>query len=877
MIERLTLVLTLVLSPVLLAVEAAAEGVPMMISYQGRLTDSSGAAVPDGDYTVTFTIWDAENDGSVLWTWGPVTGPVTNGLFSVRLGDTPAFPPGLFSADSSRYLSVVIEGGSANPQRIRLLSSPYAIHALTADTATVALSGGGSGWVDDGDVVRLTATADSVGIGTDDPEAKLHVIGNLIVAGQANIGAYNQNSGDMSFVAGENNNARADGGTISGGAHNEVADDYATIGGGYGNLADGTFSAIAGGSHNWALGTGSFIGGGDSNSVLGGYSAILGGYRNYVDGEYAAVMGGYGDTITANGSYSFLIGHGSRLNQDSTLMIDMPHIWIGRGGGGYELTSVQGVEGQVLTLNGDDGAVWMDPPAAGGGGWTDDGATVRLSTETDKVGIGTASPDLKLTLGSDGGILAVGTFGAGDVLTTSGSGVRMIWYPRKGAFRAGWATTTRWDEVNIGDYSAAFGSGNRARGERSFAVGQDCSADSSNAIAMGYFTAVSGTNGISLGSFNAVTGSNAMAFGFYAKGLAPSAISIGHYINAEADKAIAIGSGRGLSTRLVNSVPNSLGMGIKRDAPTVLLEENSLKIGFRTFWPTVTVNDTCFRVTLDAGNPQIYANGDFVGINTSNPQSILDVRGMGRFSNNENRALRVGYSVMETLHGYVYAYDDATEEWHDLYLGEGKVTIGSLYPQAKLHVQATLAYENAAYFQGTGPGTGIVVKSGAAQPVAGIFYGNVLIKSKTTSENLLELGEGLDYAEGFDVAGAEQVEPGTVLVIDEGNPGELTVASQPYDRRVAGIVAGGGGLGSGVRLGVDQFDHDVALAGRVYCKVDATYRAVRPGDLLTTSETPGYAMAVSDFTRASGAVLGKAMQALPAGQKGEILVLVTLQ
>ena len=32
---------------------------------------------------------------------------------------------------------------------------------------------------------------------------------------------------------------------------------------------------------------------------------------------------------------------------------------------------------------------------------------------------------------------------------------------------------------------------------------------------------------------------------------------------------------------------------------------------------------------------------------------------------------------------------------------------------------------------------------------------------------------------------------------------------------------------------------DVALAGRVYCKVDATYGAVAPGDLLTTSPTAG--------------------------------------
>jgi len=69
----------------------------------------------------------------------------------------------------------------------------------------------------------------------------------------------------------------------------------------------------------------------------------------------------------------------------------------------------------------------------------------------------------------------------------------------------------------------------------------------------------------------------------------------------------------------------------------------------------------------------------------------------------------------------------------------------------------------------------------------------------------------------------------------------------------------------------------VALAGRVYCNVDATYGEVSPGDLLTTSPIPGYAMVVRDYAKAQGAILGKAMEQLPQGEKGQILVLVTLQ
>jgi hypothetical protein len=155
--------------------------------------------------------------------------------------------------------------------------------------------------------------------------------------------------------------------------------------------------------------------------------------------------------------------------------------------------------------------------------------------------------------------------------------------------------------------------------------------------------------------------------------------------------------------------------------------------------------------------------------------------------------------------------------------------------------------------------------------------GNVTVQSDTTGNTVAEIGEGLDYAEGFDVAGRAEIGPGSVLVIDTANPGKLAVSRDAYDRKVAGIVAGAKGLGSGVRLGAGRFDHVVALAGRVYCNVDATFGAVQPGDLLTTSATPGHAMVVKDHAQAAGAILGKAMETLAAGEQGQILVLVTLQ
>jgi hypothetical protein len=70
--------------------------------------------------------------------------------------------------------------------------------------------------------------------------------------------------------------------------------------------------------------------------------------------------------------------------------------------------------------------------------------------------------------------------------------------------------------------------------------------------------------------------------------------------------------------------------------------------------------------------------------------------------------------------------------------------------------------------------------------------------------------------------------------------------------------------------------HPVALSGRVYVYADASELTIEPGDMLTTSTIPGHAMKATDWAKAQGAILGKAMTGLKTG-KGLVLVLVTLQ
>jgi hypothetical protein len=116
-----------------------------------------------------------------------------------------------------------------------------------------------------------------------------------------------------------------------------------------------------------------------------------------------------------------------------------------------------------------------------------------------------------------------------------------------------------------------------------------------------------------------------------------------------------------------------------------------------------------------------------------------------------------------------------------------------------------------------------------------------------------------------------------VVVLDDD--GRLRLSTKPYDTRVAGVVCGAGDFRPGLVLGHTRDSAPrarVALMGRVFCLVDATRRPIRPGDLLTTSAHPGYAMRVGWRRRAAGALLGKSLGGLRDG-RGLVPILVALQ
>ena len=230
---------------------ALGAGTPLLMNYQGRLTDAGGQPL-SGNYSIVFTIYDDPvlgNPGNVKWQETHPNVTVTDGLFDVLLGaGTPAVPitEGVFTSPD-RWLGIKVGSDPEISPRTKMASAAYSFATnhwtfrITDGADTSLVTRGEWGIARDGNT--LYGSADST-----------HV--NLGVA-------------SITGTNGQNYKYC----TVAGGANNTASYLYATVGGGLHNTAgDGDGATVAGGCYNKAYGYHSTVGGGFNDTASWHYA-----------------------------------------------------------------------------------------------------------------------------------------------------------------------------------------------------------------------------------------------------------------------------------------------------------------------------------------------------------------------------------------------------------------------------------------------------------------------------------------------------------------------------------------------------------------------------------------------------------------------------
>jgi hypothetical protein len=158
----------------LLAAAPASAAINKQISFQGKLTNTDGTNVTDGNFSIRFRIYndpsaDAANTcsaNSCKWEETQATVAVGGGLFQVNLGSVASLPASVDFNASALYLGVKVGSDAEMIPRIQLTAAPYAFNSDLLDgldsTAFAQLTGGnlnlGTGTVTSGAVNGLTLT-----------------------------------------------------------------------------------------------------------------------------------------------------------------------------------------------------------------------------------------------------------------------------------------------------------------------------------------------------------------------------------------------------------------------------------------------------------------------------------------------------------------------------------------------------------------------------------------------------------------------------------------------------------------------------------------------------------------------------------------------
>lgn len=261
-------------------------------------------------------------DGPALQLVNPNAAIVTDNV------GTLSFSRGGFSADGSsraevlfgntvneslRFQFVSVNGATSTIERMRILESGEVGIGTSNPQARlhVAAEASGTGVILPGLRVLQNTTSPNVIGGFSGNSVESGVFGATIGGGGSArfSGRHNRVTDDFGTVGGGEGNQAGDGGAFTQSAH------LATVCGGFENTASGEQSAVGGGFENTAQGRSATVGGGDTNVASGSFSTVGGGFVNSAPGDSATVPGG--DQNVAGGDFSFAAGRRAKVRDTS--------------------------------------------------------------------------------------------------------------------------------------------------------------------------------------------------------------------------------------------------------------------------------------------------------------------------------------------------------------------------------------------------------------------------------------------------------------------------------------------------------------------------------------------------------------------------------
>jgi len=150
---------------------------PQTIHYQGLLNDASGNPVNDTKL-LEFRIYNTETGGTALWTEQHPAVEITDGLFSVVLGESSSLA-GQFSSYPV-YITFAVDGQEMLPRQ-KFQSVPYAIRAKDAESAY---------WADEAGLAFDAVNAQKLNNITSDGFVQQDASGNATITGTMTANAF---------------------------------------------------------------------------------------------------------------------------------------------------------------------------------------------------------------------------------------------------------------------------------------------------------------------------------------------------------------------------------------------------------------------------------------------------------------------------------------------------------------------------------------------------------------------------------------------------------------------------------------------------------------------------------------------------------------